>query len=348
MLPIGAAVLLAVISLAVLLNYFPPNKRNVEPVSNPDAAWRAEVDQITKSCAMGMRASSQSEVRAGIADFLKKVYATTKVTSDEIGAVAEKITPTADGVALYKGYSDCLKQQLAIAVARRGIKIGAADQADLEARRDEEVLKGLGRLSPDTPASRLVELIGQPIEEREQEIADKDNETADTSVKFVRYNYKNDIYVTDVYDAKNRRLGLAIQVNEPAWRIRVAHLASGANASAPVILADVTECGSTIGDNSNHLSSNVHGNIMSGQCGGSHSTDYVLTTYIFRGIDMSGESDEPKVCASMLFSDDDIKKFDAHLCPRLASAPASIAIFSRDSDNLDLAAQALFEELNYR
>jgi hypothetical protein len=98
----GGAVLVLVISAAIYLNISSENKRTADD----EAA-----DRILRICAGGATDKIGTGVRAGLSRYLADVHANTGTTHSTLGAVTEKITPDNAGVALYKVYQQCVREQ---------------------------------------------------------------------------------------------------------------------------------------------------------------------------------------------------------------------------------------------
>jgi hypothetical protein len=257
---VGILIVLLVAIALVTWRLSQGNSTFVEPNSGSDGA---EVGRIAQVCAMGEHTSVDSKVQAGLAKYLSDLHAGATVSTHDVGALVEKITSDQQGVALYKAYTDCLNQQMGIAIAKKGGRFIPSTPAQTEEQNDKTIFEKTSMLVPDTPPQRLAELLGQPISVRNLE--------SDTQVTLYQYKYL--IYLAD-YSRKGRRLGIAIVTRS----------------RAPKSPKDIGQLSVTLKEVDNCYDGSVekvgvrmsaHRLISTGLCGGAATDNYIYSSYFF-------------------------------------------------------------------
>lgn len=276
-----------------------------------DAAAVANV--IAQQCAMGRETVAESSVTASLAKYLSGLTSGSKVSTSDVGALVDKITPNDSGVAFYKAYTDCLKQQAAILLSQRGVQLVAPSPTDIEHAKDLQTLQSISELNPQSPKSRLLDIFGPPI------ASGSPPETNDPSMtpNYDMYQYKHMAFAID-YTLRGRRIGLVLATKDPLQgsamffeQIRDATL-GGAEGGA---------CGG--------ITITAHTNGLSGICTASHASNYVQSAYFFYTRLLEGTQVETnKSCSEYLRGSEN---FPAKKCPGISSAPALAIIIAEES-----------------
>ena len=287
---------------------------------------------IAKECSIGGHHDIESKVSVILGKYLGGISSGTKVSTNDVGAIIDRITPDDLGLAFYKVYTDCLKQQSAIFLYRQGVVLTSPSQQDTEAKQDEQTRERISNINPATPSQKLVEIFGAPIASGPDEYSDK----MDLDI----YQYKFSAWAFD-YRTGGKRVGLILATKDPA---------DGSSMLFDQIQG--VNIGSVYKDCKN-LVATAHYNARSGICPSSHLNNYVESIYFFYGIfttqiKQEVTSDKCKASAEA----DHLP--DPNLCPGYGSVPAlAVAFVSNPSSqhsadrNLTRVADAYLEELDF-
>jgi len=222
---------------------------------------------------MGRQTEEQANVSAKLGKYLTNLASGAKVTTSDVGALIDKITPNDQGLAFYKAYTDCLKQQAAILLNQRGVTLVPPSEADLEERKDEQLRQQISEINPSVPKARLVQLLGEPISSGSNEMTEMYGLTADL------YQYKHMLFVTDYYKA-GRRIGLVIATRDP-----VLGAAMFPEQIRGVTLGEAAGiCEGAVFTTRENARTNV--------CPASHATDFIKKIYFFDLVGKTGSSED--------------------------------------------------------
>ena len=178
---------------------------SAQPADVSDAALASE---ISHECSMGGNQQVESTVTASLAQYLSGLKSGAKVSTSDVGALIEKITPNPSGLAFYRAYTDCLKQQTAIFIERRkGIDLVAPPPSNPEAERDQNVLAAVNQIKATTPSDKLKEIFGSPI------FTGKDDNSNGFQVDLYQYNTL--FFVADYRRANGQRAGIVLATKSP-------------------------------------------------------------------------------------------------------------------------------------
>ncbi|MFM0562258.1 hypothetical protein [Paraburkholderia sediminicola] len=315
------AVGLALVFLVLLgLIVWQRNKVHSTFVPENANAGEADVARIAQVCAMGGHFSVDSKVQAGIAKYLSDLQGGATVSTQDVGALVEKITSDQQGVALYRAYTDCLNQQMAIVLQQRGIHITApaGSQIENEEQIDKRVLDKVSMLMPDTPPQRLAEILGQPISI--QDFAG--------GVQFALYQYKYYVFVAE-YSRKGHRLGIGVAIQVPSSM-------GDHDLLAKTTLKDVDRC--YYGENDKGgVRIDGRALITTGICGGDHASNWIYLTYFFY----------PGKTTCDLFKGDAVRPKLTKECPELGTLKPLAVAMSRGTDDLVKVRRFFADELNF-
>jgi hypothetical protein len=278
-----------------------------------------ELGRVMNACSMGGQFSANSNLDASVESYLSKLHAGASITTNDVGALINKITSDQSGAALYKEYTECLQQQMAIYLTERGIKIIPPSHADDP---DDRVVKGVSMFTPETPADRIEELMGKPISVGAAEYGRH-------GLILRRYQYKYGLFVAD-FRRNGNRVGLVIATNDP--------LGFGDklpfNQISGVKLRDLSDC-----DGSPQI--DAHFKITSGVCGGSHEANYIYSVYFFDPSFSNAVSGEMSDCighGSDLLLDK---------CQQLGELEAFAVAIAKDSSGANEAKENFLAELDF-
>jgi len=279
---------------------------------------------------MGRQTAEQANVSATLGKYLTGLDSGTKVTTSDVGALIDKIAPNDQGLAFYKAYTDCLKQQAAILLNQRGVTLVPPSEADLEAKKDEQLRQQVSEINPSVPKTRLVQLLGEPVASGSTETSEMHGLTADF------YQYKHMLFVADYYKA-GRRVGLVLATRDP-----ILGAAMFPNQIRGVTLGEAAEgCEGVRFSTRENARTNV--------CPASHATDFIKTVYFFDLVGETGAKADPSpACHEASIG---VGRMDLAKCPGIASAPAlGIAMAKEmgvsDADFLT-AADAWLDEVDF-
>ncbi|GAB7128245.1 hypothetical protein JCM19000A_27520 [Silvimonas sp. JCM 19000] len=269
-----------------------------------------------------MTSEAESTVKASLEKFFGGLTAGTKVSSSQIGALAEKL-PQNGNPDLYKAYSDCLKVQMAIALQRRGVQVASPDMQALEAAADDRVENGLSRVTPSTPSAKLVELLGEPI---------SDDVVEGTGLRYVRYQYK-DMYFAAEFFKGRKRLAIVLAAN-PSLGVELSQTLLSVN-GAPL---------ATVGAVSEEASLEISGRAgmpMRTELFGGSEMDYrVFRALFYDPFAVLGENDD---CKNALNAPE---KFHLKDCPKMAVAKPVAVLLAYTQGGGKAASDAFFNLLS--
>jgi len=325
------AILLVAVAAAVGLLLYKTRIAAVAQPQNRELADAAAVSQqIAQQCAMGRQTEEQANVSAKLGKYLTNLDSGAKVTTSDVGALIDKITPNDQGLAFYKAYTDCLKQQAAILLNQRGVTLVPPSEADLEERKDEQLRQQISEINPSVPKARLVQLLGEPISSGSNEMTEMYGLTADL------YQYKHMLFVTDYYKA-GRRIGLVIATRDP-----VLGAAMFPEQIRGVTLGEAAGiCEGAVFTTRENARTNV--------CPASHATDFIKKIYFFDLVGKTGSSeDSSQACHDASLG---IGTMNLSNCPGIASAPALGLAMAKDTGVSDadllVAAKAWMDEVDF-
>jgi len=282
---------------------------------------------ISKQCALGGKTEVEGKISAELARYVSGLSSGSSVSTSDVGALIEKITPNEGGLAFYKAYTDCLKQQTAILLDQRGVSLVPPSEKDVEARQDEQMWQAVSNIGANTPVERLEQLFGAPV-------SDMSRWAQGFETTF--YQYKTSIFVLD-YRKDGERVALAISTKDP-------------NQGSAIFFDQIR--GVTLGTadrDCDGIEMSGRMNVRSGVCPSSNASNNVKSVFYFLAITLSDGPRDNALCRKAL---NDQKKVDyIKLCPDLAESPA-IAVLIADEDRTDdnsfrQAAAAFFDELDF-
>ena len=314
---------LLILAFAVAVWLIPGPPPETAKVADQHMGDTAAVSQIiAKQCALGGKIEVESAVSAKLARYLTGLSSGSKVSTSDVGALIDKITPTDSGLAFYKAYTDCLKQQAAILLDQRGISLVPPSEADIEAKRDEQMRQEISRLSANVPRERLVQLLGAPV-------SNITKWGGGLEAEF--YQYKTSIFVVD-YRKDSTRVALALATKDPMQ-------------GAAIFFDQIR--GMTLGEAVEQCGGfefTGRQNARTGICPASNATNNVMKVFYGMAVTIMGKFDDPEGCN--LFEAPDLKK-----CPGAATAPI-LSVLMADADLVDeadfkMAVQAFMDELDF-
>lgn len=326
-----AGLLLLAIAIAVALLFksgLGGGSRKIEDAKLADAAALSE--QIAQQCAVGRQTSEQANVSASLAEYVAGLSSGAKVTTSDVGAIVDKITPDDKGLAIYKEYTTCLKQQAIILLSQRGIVVQPSSEEDAEALKDETLRQSISGVSYYTPKSRLVQLLGEPIASLpDAEIGDGG------SVDL--YQYKNMLFLADYYKY-NTRIAISISTKDP-----LDGTAMFIERIRNFTIKDAIErCGGI-------KISGRHQSAHSGICPASRATNNEKSVVFFHLIHMTGPIFDKSSSCQDLIQRDTIS--DRINCAGLNGVPAIGIVITDDSEtsdtDLNLVATSWMRELDF-
>lgn len=193
---VGGLLILAV-GLAIVSLWF----GNRKPPPSDDA----DIAAVAKACSVGNEKTTSSNVEASISGYLSKLHSGATVSTQDVGSIAAKIAGDSNGVAMYKDYVNCLQQQMAILLTKRGIVVAPPAGASTPDP-DEQAVQRVSMMTPDTPPGTLEDVAGKAISSGAVE--------DEKGVQLTRYQYKYAIFIAD-FRLKSQRLGLGLATNKP-------------------------------------------------------------------------------------------------------------------------------------
>lgn len=324
-----AMLLIAVAIVVGLLIYKTRAVPAAQPQNRELADAAAVAQQIAQQCAMGRQTEEQASVSAKLGQYLTGLDAGAKVTTSDVGAIIDKITPSDQGLAFYKAYTDCLKQQAAILLNQRGVTLVPPSEADLESKKDEQLRQQISEINPAVPKTRLVQLLGEPISSGSNETTDMHGLTADF------YQYKHMLFVADYYK-DGRRVGLVIATKDP-----LLGAAMFPNQIRGVSLGEAARI-------CEGVQFTTRGNARTNICPAAHATDYIKSVYFFDSVGQTGLTKDSRACHEAGLG---IGRMDLGKCPGIASAPALGIAMAKDMTVSDAdfiaAASAWTDEMDF-
>ena len=273
---------------------------------------------------MGISSSVRSETEASLQQYFKGIQGAARVTSSDIGSIADKITPGESGNELYKAYSECLKIQMALALSRHGVNVQGVASTEKDKR--QHALNAIASIGPDTPSARLIEIFGQ---------ADRDYIPQDQGgehFKFVSYSYEGEVSAIEIFD-KAQRIAVAL-----VWhtnKLDDAEQLRSNETDRPFM-----SLGKAMGSCHGKSTGSTHLLVRSGLCGGSHADDYQYKVFLFAP-SAYGFLDDANHCSKFVFGEE--QTFDVSMCPKLAHGPPFAVVMGRDDVVLERAGEAFFD-----
>lgn len=292
LLSLGVLIFLVLVAIGML---FIPVRANSAEL---DGAALAHA--VAEQCAIGWTSGKKTEVTAGLQGFFSGLKAGASVSVTDIGAIASKIAPTDQGVALFKVFTECLKTQTELMLSSKGVKVVS------EAEKDELVRQTINDISPDTSREKLIEIFGQPVSSGSTENSD--------GMQVDIYRYKFSAFAFD-YRSGSNRVAIVLSTKDPLYGQSMLF-----DQIAGIDIAEAYR-------SCDGVQITAHFNARSNICPASHATNYIAKIFLFQAVLTAQMHKEANL--------DECRKAespDPNKCPGFASVPAlGVALIKNSS-----------------